>query len=230
MKLKEERIESLTESKNLFFSFVQKYYEIEKFSGPSEYFHTKVIRLIKDSEYGLLLKDEHFIEYVYATLASWGMHRMGPGGSKMKGFKEFRDSVLTNYDSFLELKRYRLDKLTDEDKEKVMKLLADLFKNLKVMESDSNLVGNSKVIHHLLPDLVPPIDRQHTVKFFYGNLNAKYNPRFSKDEELDMFLEIFDCFRIICKKLNLSENDYDKSKPWNTSIPKLIDNAIIGYV
>ena len=26
----------------------------------------------------------------------------------------------------------------------------------------------SKVLHHVLPDLVPPIDRQYTFKFFYG--------------------------------------------------------------
>jgi hypothetical protein len=26
---------------------------------------------------------ERFAEYLYAVLASWGMHRMGPGGSRM---------------------------------------------------------------------------------------------------------------------------------------------------
>jgi len=225
-----ERICLLSKDKESFKGYVDFYYSNEIFSGPSVYFHNKVINLMRNNDYRSLLENEHFIEYVYATLASWGMHRMGPTGSKMRDFKVFRQSILSNKNLFLELKKSRLEALTDENKEDVFPMLKTLFKNLVVMQSGSNLVGNSKVIHHLLPDLVPPIDRQYTIRFFYGDLTSKYAPLFHKEEETDLFLEIVDYFRIICKRLNLTENDYDKTKPFNTSIPKVIDNAMIGLI
>jgi len=40
-----------------------------------------------------IINDERFIEYIYATLASWGMHRMGPGSSKMEDYDKFKFSV-----------------------------------------------------------------------------------------------------------------------------------------
>lgn len=225
-----ERIHLLSRDKESFKKFVAFYHSREIFFGPSVYFYVKVINLLRDSDYGLLLEDEHFVEYVYATLACWGMHRMGPTGSKMRDFEGFRKSILSNKNLFLELKRYRLDALPEENRRDIFGVLQSLFKNLRVMHSGSNLVGNSKVIHYLLPDLVPPIDRQHTIRFFYGDLTSKYTPTFRKEEETELFLEIVGYFRTICKRLNLTINDYDKTKSFNTSIPKVIDNAIIGLI
>lgn len=225
-----ERIDLLTRDKESFKKHVDFYYSKEIFFGPSVYFHNKVINLVRNSNYMLLLEDEHFIEYVYATLASWGMHRMGPTGSKMKDFEVFRKSIVSAKNDFLELKKHELNALTEENKEKVFSGLRKLFKDLRVMHSGSNLVGNSKVIHHLLPDLVPPIDRQYTIRFFYGDLTSKNTPMYRNEEETDLFLEIVDYFRIICKRLKLTINDYDKTKSFNTSIPKVIDNAIIGLI
>lgn len=112
--------------------------------------------------------------------------------------------------------------INEEDKERIKSKLAILYENLKVMESKAKLVGVSKVLHHLLPDLVPPVDRTHTLKFFYDRSNYR------EKEGKEIFLKIFDAFYDICKKLNLTEKDLKRR--WDTSIPKLIDNAIIGYV
>jgi len=68
-------------------TYQQAYYEAETFLGPSLYFHLRA--LYTRSEPG---SSEH-LEYVYATLSSWGMHRMGKGGSKMQDFETFRESV-----------------------------------------------------------------------------------------------------------------------------------------
>jgi len=225
-----ERINLLSRDKNLFKKYVDFYYSNEIFFGPSVYFHNRVINLVRNSDYALLLEDERFIEYVYATLASWGMHRMGPKGSKMRDFEGFAQSILSTKNLFLKLKEYRLDAVTEQSKGDVFKMLERLFKNLRIMQSGSNLVGNSKVIHHLLSDLVPPIDRQYTIRFFYGNLTSKYAPIFRKEEETDLFLDIVRYFGVICKRLNLTQNDYDETKSFNTSIPKVIDNAIIGLI
>jgi hypothetical protein len=55
------------------------YYQADTFRGPSLYFHHRALQT-RNSEDFLA-----HLEYVYATLASWGMHRMGRGGSKMVG-------------------------------------------------------------------------------------------------------------------------------------------------
>ena len=89
------------------------------------------------------------------------------------------------------------------------------------MKSGSNLVGNSKVMHHLLPDLIPPIDRSHSLKFFYGNMNI------AKDET-ELFIECVENFLKIARSVN--DLATFPLTGFNTSIPKIIDNAIMGFI
>ena len=46
--------------------------------------------------------------------------------------------------------------------------LRQIFSGLKIMASSTSLVGNSKVMHHMLPNIVPPIDREYTLRYLYG--------------------------------------------------------------
>jgi hypothetical protein len=59
------------------------------FSGPSVYFHGRAIerRRMHDSVDGLLA-DELFLEYVYAVLPAWGMHRVGAQRAKVTEFSQ----------------------------------------------------------------------------------------------------------------------------------------------
>ena len=64
---------------------------LKEFGGPSVYFH---IQAIKEQEINFL-SDRH-IEMIYATLASWGMHRMGDPEetkAKMVEFDIFKQSL-----------------------------------------------------------------------------------------------------------------------------------------
>ena len=64
-------IQGLIENIDTYFELSR---EIEKeFGGPSLHFHLQSILEAKNN----FLSDRH-IEMIYATLASWGMHRMGP--------------------------------------------------------------------------------------------------------------------------------------------------------
>ena len=90
------------------------------------------------------------------------------------------------------------------------------------METNSKIVGTSKTLHFILPELVVPIDREYTLRFF-GEKNLA-----SKNEE-KIFVELFDRFYKISQKLKLDEVNFKKSK-FQPSVAKLIDNAIIGYV
>ena len=59
------------------------------FFGPSLYFHQKALEFQQKD----FLSNIH-IEYVYATLVAWGMHRMGPNGAKMPDYDIFKSSIL----------------------------------------------------------------------------------------------------------------------------------------
>ena len=193
-----------------------------KFSGPSTYFHKKTIDKIRTvQDYKALLADDYFIELVYATLVSWGMHTMGPRGALMGDFDVFRQSITVARDQLLELHQYNLHTLTEYELNYINPLLKTIFRKIKIMASRSSLVGNSKVMHHLLPDLVPPIDGTHTLKFFYGHKNI------SKDESY-IFLDCMEKFHQIARSVpGLAAIPLTG---FNTSIPKIIDNAIMGYI
>jgi len=213
------RLETLIEK---FGYYVDTCYEREMdFPKSSYYFHKRVIECIRSHEYRDLLMDNYFIELVYATLSTWGLDRMD-GAARLVDFVDFKNGINNNLPILVELSRFKLNSISDEEKERIKNKLSNVYKNMIVMKSRPKLVGISKTLHHLLPDLVPPMDRKYTLKFFYGRTD--YN------EEVGMlkFLEIFDAFYEICKISHLSEKDLKRE--WDTSIPKLIDNAIIGYM
>lgn len=182
------------------------------FSGPSHYFHSRVISLRRSEPLYQLLQSDIFIELLYATLVSWGMHRMDRG-ARMKSFEEFRRAVRGMGSVVQSLQNTTLADLS----ESVINLLLQAFDGYTVMHSNPKLVGNAKVLHHLLPDLVPPIDK-NTNKFF------KLKP---KGSETDQFRFVMTKFKEVHDQI-----DWDMIKykdPINTSRPKLIDNALIGY-
>ncbi|MHA1131923.1 MAG: hypothetical protein ACTSRC_19515 [Candidatus Helarchaeota archaeon] len=225
-KVLQERIEALTENRDIFRVYVGDYYARGfDFPHSSYYFHKRVLDTIRTNEYQQLFKEDLFLEYVYATLSTWGLDRMD-GGARLVEFETFKKSVLSNLNKFHRLFEFRLDTILEEEKEGIQKDLLTLFDDLIIMKSRSKLVGVSKALHHLLPDLVPPIDRKYTLNFFYQPKFSKSPP--IKGNEEDRFVEIFDSFHLICKKLNLTNQDL--MREWDTSIPKLIDNAIIGFV
>ena len=229
MEKNKENIKKLIESKDKFLEYAKGVEE--KFNGPSAYFYRKIINKIRKNDYEKLFSDDYFIELLYATLACWGMHRMD-GNTRMKEFNEFKEAILENKSSFIKLSRKKLREVNiDEIKGDLLKI----FRNLHVMarENSPKLVANSKIMHFLLPDLIPPIDKGNVIFFFYGRYNKdkknkKYIPNIKNKEE-EVFINVLKEFQNIANELDLKDEDLKNKDKWNTSIPKLIDNAIIGY-
>ena len=66
-----------------FEDYVAAFNKNNPFSGPSLYFHHKTLQIGRNlGAVEACLGDERFFESLYATLASWGMHRMGPGNTR----------------------------------------------------------------------------------------------------------------------------------------------------
>lgn len=220
-----ENLKKLTRNRSAFFEYVEIFIGNQNFTGPSVHFHLRSVEEYRTrQDYSNLIKDVTYIEKIYGTLATWGMHRMGPKGAKMGSFNKFYQSVINSTQILEKLNIYQLYNLSDDQIDSISNLLLEAFRTIKVMETQSQLVGNSKALHHLLPDLIPPIDRQYTLNFFYGR------PSYQNKNEEAIFLQTFREFWNICQVLDLKENDYFNYGTFSTSIPKLIDNAIIGFV
>jgi len=179
--------------------------------GPDLYFYKRLMDLRGKSSLEILFSDNYFIELLYITLTAWDMNARG---AKMKYFDEFKENILKNEALFINLVNYKLAQIISEQFLEIKSKLGELYDYLHLMKTGGRLVSNSKIMHFILPDLVMPMDRQNTLRFFFGYTMESKNK----------FLDIFECSHFIAKRLNLNEFLNDE---WNRSIPKIIDNAVI---
>jgi hypothetical protein len=209
---------------------------LKEFGGPSVYFH---IQAIKEQESNFL-SDRH-IEMIYATLASWGMHRMGdPEETKAKivEFDIFKQSLLAQRSDLLKFIVLRMESCTAKEYESHISNLQKIYCGLKVSISDATIVAHSKALAHLLPNLIPPIDRQYTIRFFtqdnknfftdsgkYRMINVPKGIAAQFEDFKKYTCRIKDLFdRCDCKMFNIEK------KSFNTSNPKIMDNLIMAFV
>lgn len=196
------------------------FYKLEIFSGPSLYFHHRAL-----SEQENWTKKA---ELIYAALASWGMHRMGAKGSKMLCFDDFCESITTVQPDIAELRSKKPRDLSPDDWSAIEKV----FKGIKVMASGTTIVGNSKVMAHILPNLIAPIDREYTFYYLFGKKGFQND----LEREWQLMNKILSDFYypIASNRTFLKQAKAWMAKrnefPWDTSILKIIDNLVIGAV
>ncbi|MCE2456514.1 MAG: hypothetical protein J4G14_01690 [Dehalococcoidia bacterium] len=132
---------------------------------------------------------------------------------------------------------HRLDPLSDLniadacwDIDAITGRLWDAIDELRITGEAARLVSGSKAIHHLLPELAPPIDNEYSGKFsFYDRAIHRRNK--GQRLEGDYFKVIFPSFVDLAQYLN-SREDFRAylGRGYNTSVTKTVDNAIIGYM
>jgi hypothetical protein len=84
----------------------------------------------------------------------------------------------------------------------------------------------SKALHHVLPDLIPPIDRQYTWRFFTGQ--TTYLP---KRDEQAAFRNWFPRFADIASRKQEAITDAIRRGGFMaTGVAKVVDNAIMGFM
>lgn len=196
------------------------YYRAGTFRGPSLYFHQRSL----DTRNSKVTPGH--LEYVYATLASWGMHRMGKGGSKMQTFEVFCLSVDPLRDKIAQAQQFDVGLMTEQE----WGVLRSIFQGIRIMATGTSLVGNSKVMHHMMPNIVPPIDREYTLRYLRGNINIVND----LDLEWAMMKEIIaDFFIPVASNQGFIQRAgrwiaSQDAYPWDTSVFKVIDNLVIG--
>lgn len=218
----EKQVDSIMGNRERFFFYLS---QCNKFyrSGHDLDFYREIIAMHKkEKDLNILITNSDFCNLIYDTLEKWNMNQRG---AQLTSIENFKRSLSENKHDLIEVYKHKLH-LIDKERipQKMIELLKTLFCNLRVMESKRRIVGVSKTLHFLIPDLVMPIDGKFTMLYFYG-----YNKYSDKDEiEFKTFKDIFVNTIEITSRLNLKELDVD-GKGWNTSIPKLIDNVIIGF-
>ena len=202
--------------------YLEEFDRLNPFTGPSVYFHLKTLERLRSLGLSKIFEDECFFEYLYATLASWGMHRMGPGGAKLVEFSDFMETLKGQMSSIIELKDVKLVEISEDELGDVMDKLWKILSSLRVSATETQLIAGSKALHHLLPDLLPPIDRQHTLKFVYG-----YSPTYGSEKQ--WFEKAYRClWKIGTRKKDTIPRWVGKG--FHTSETKVVDNAVIAYV
>jgi len=183
-------------------------------TGPDLYFYKRLNHL-RDSCNSIesFLGDDYNIEILYATLVSWDMNSRG---AKMKYFDEFRTNVLSCLNQFRELENY--EQSLSIDLSMLMPILRNTYESLSLMETSRKLVSNSKLLHFLFPKLLMPMDGMSTLSYFYGHTG----------ESVNKYVEIIGLLYEIMNKPENWNNYLDNN--WNTSVPKMVDNAIILLV
>lgn len=96
-----------------------------------------------------------------------------------------------------------------------------LIRDLGVVENQAKIVAGTKTLHHLLPDLVPPMDREWTGRFF-----GYQPPRFQSGQQA-LFGHMYATYHEIATHVDLPSRV--NGLRWRTSTSKLLDNAAIGY-
>lgn len=212
-----EKTQDILNNKDIYH---EAFYRVKNFTGPSLYFHRLALELRNDND------QQRYLDCIYATLASWGMHRMGPGGSKMVDMVLFKDSVTALWPDIKAAGRITYQSINGAD----WLLLKKIFDGIHIMQSETRLVGNSKVMAHLVPNIIPPIDRAYTLKFLKGNTmiknDASHEWSMMKDIISEFFIPVAEdaAFSAHAEQWINDQQTY----PWDTSIFKVIDNLLIG--
>jgi len=120
----------------------------------------------------------------------------------------------------------------------ILKRLRLPYQSPNLSISETSIVANSKTLAHILPDLIPPIEWQYTIRFStqeYRDFflkNGKYKPVSLPNDRNNQFA----LFRKLCyaMKALLDQCDLDmfelNEDTFSTSYPKIIDNLIVAYV
>lgn len=196
----------------------------DTFGSPSLFFHREAIKLCRSNKF---LSEEH-IRTIYAGLCAWGMHRMGKTSTKLEEYDTFMLTILEHRDQFEKFRYVKIEKLTREEFYEIIDKLADLVFSLRVSLSSVNLVANTKTVAHILPDLIPFMDRNYTLCFLLdrsANTQISLNPQ----NEKQYFRNVMELLFIFSHDESVLPHLSMHSNPWATSIPKIFDNCIIAY-
>ncbi|MDD3178340.1 MAG: hypothetical protein PHR26_02365 [Candidatus ainarchaeum sp.] len=183
---------------------------------PGNYLYNLVVKNNKS-----IFEDKN-LELIYTTLISWNMNSRG---ARLTPINIFKKSILNNKKIIIDLKKYTFkDLLINFDE--IFEKLYFLYNNLELCKQKTKIVTFSKTMHFLLPNLCVPIDRKYALNFFYNNRSITNKNEFRKYKEINLnYCKIYEKYDLSKYLGKISDNGIR----WNITIPKILDNVVIGY-
>jgi len=162
------------------------------------------------------LDNSAFLLKVRHVLISWGL---GTRGSKLAGPGDFIAALRGARPTLVALDGAKIDdQILDPQ---IVDKISNLIGTLAIAENKSRIVPVTKALHHLLPDLVPPMDREYTLQRFFGR-----HPIEIQSHPEACFRVAFDGLRSVATAVTLGQLVGPR---WRSSPSKLLDNALVGY-
>lgn len=185
--------------------------------GPALHFYRKLLESQRRvNSLDKFLGDHGNLELCYGVLGLWGMDTRG---AEMLDFDSFSKAIGTVHTHFLALEAALI---RGNDTRKTTRCLGSVYDALNVMKGANKLVSNSKLLHFCFPDHLMPMDGMNTLTFLYGNTSE------SKRKYLDIGQFAIDVRKAVeQRQISWTERLDDG---WNSSIPKIVDNAIIIHM
>lgn len=198
----------------LFLEAYTRYCPFKKY-GQLQY-HVATIELRKQlGSTRAAIYDWNFMQSLYNTLQAWGI---GARASNLKPLDEFTEALQKRSSEIAEFEQLNINSMSNVAV--IAKKLERLIYKLDIVDNKSRIVAGTKALHHLLPELVVPIDRKYTQHFF-----GWHNPQFQNFPQ-ECINQAYKFFVRIASTIDLSQYVNDG---WFSSQTKVIDNAIVGF-
>jgi hypothetical protein len=157
-----------------------------------------------------------FLQQLHELLKAWGM---ASRGARLAEPERFRTSIRRRAEDICRLEPFTIAASGTTFADLIPDIIA-IIQTLDVNDNHTKVVVGSKTLHHLLPDLIPPMDGAYTGTFF-----AWPKPYFRHRQG-----EILHEGLTVCNRLARSRHpERLVGAGWRTSATKILDNAIVAY-
>ncbi|RPI16511.1 MAG: hypothetical protein EHM58_11735 [Ignavibacteriae bacterium] len=212
--MEQKKINNLIKNFDKYCNITHNYYRTNR---DSSFFYKQILKYHQKSKLKELLKNNQFLYLIYVTLITWDVDSRG---ASIVSYNTFSESIKKNEPNIIRLSKYKFFNI-DLDNNDFWKIIENVFREINIVDAtqERKVVGISKALHFLLPHLVMPIDNRYTKKFC-GHYNK---------DNFDKFKCTYEDFIYIRDKL---KEKYGNGLINNKEIPfpKLIDDAIIGFI
>jgi len=178
---------------------------------------------------------------LYATLTAWGMHRMGDAETtktKLTDWERFQASIVATAPALTEFRGCKLLEMSENQYSEAVSRLRACYQALDLSMSGATIVVNSKALYHLLPDFIPPIDRQYTIRFFTRGPEAWRDTKgkfrmislpHGIDAQFRLFYDTCVDIKRLADRIDPALFETER-RQHEVTAPKALDNAIVNYV
>jgi hypothetical protein len=199
--------------------YVQVYDEKVSFTSEQLAAHRECIALRRQAgSVRAAAGDVQFLEALRRTLRAWGI---GVRASRLVAEDQFAAALHAAVPVLEGLEPFAIDGpgLPADIADRLWAVV----ESLGVVENMAKIVAGTKTLHHLLPDLVVPMDREWTGKFFGFHLPQWQKP----DSQRKIFTIACTTFTGLAQQVHPGQ--YVTGSGWRTSRTKILDNALIGF-